>query len=145
MCYFRLICFPVFNLVRKNSLITWRPWRPSCALSRISCKGTALFPRFTNLRRARKASAFHSMVFRFIIRLLANNEHLVQKLSESYPMRKAAQIVVRAMFTGRNFIEENRLHEKLTPDQFRVLMKDISKNFQKQVKQAQENIQRKMK
>ncbi|KAH1005596.1 protein NCBP2AS2 homolog isoform X2 [Dendroctonus ponderosae] len=85
------------------------------------------------------------MVFRFIIRLLANNEHLVQKLSESYPMRKAAQIVVRAMFTGRNFIEENRLHEKLTPDQFRALMRDISNNFQKQVKQAQENIQRKMK
>jgi len=85
------------------------------------------------------------MVFRFIIRLIANNEHLVQRLSESYPMRKAAQIVVRAMFTGKNFIEENKLHEKLTPEQFRALMRAVSANFQKQIKEAQENIQRKMK
>ncbi|XP_066252566.1 protein NCBP2AS2 homolog [Euwallacea similis] len=85
------------------------------------------------------------MVFQFIIRLLINNEHLVQRLSESYPMRKAAQVVVRAMFTGKNFIQENRLHEKLTPEQFRSLMKDISLTLQKQVKQAHENIQKKMK
>jgi len=85
------------------------------------------------------------MVFRFIIRILANNEQLVQKLSESYPMRKAAQLVVRAMFTGKNYIEEYRLHEKLTPEQFRILMKDVSLMFQKQIKQAQENIQKKMK
>lgn len=85
------------------------------------------------------------MVFRFIIRFLANNEHLVQRLSESYPMRKAAQIVVRAMFTGKSFIEESRLHEKLTPEQFRSLMREISTNFQKQVKQAQEHVQKKMK
>lgn len=85
------------------------------------------------------------MVFRFIIRLLANNEHLVQRLSESYPMRKAAQVVVRVMFTGKNFIEENRLHEKLTPEQFRALMRDVSNTLKKQVKKAQENIQRRMK
>ena len=85
------------------------------------------------------------MVFRFIIRLLTNNEHLIQRLSESYHMRKAAQVVVRAMVTGKNLIEENRLQEKLTPEQFRALMKDISMNFQKQIKQAHENLQRKMK
>lgn len=85
------------------------------------------------------------MVFRLIIRLFSNNEHLVQRLSESYPMRKAAQIVVRAMFSGKNLIEEHRLHEKLTPEQFRALMKDISATFQRQIKQAQETLQRKMK
>lgn len=85
------------------------------------------------------------MVVRFIIRLLANNEQLVQRLSESYPMRKAAQVVVRAMFSGKNFIEENKLHEKLTPEQFRSLMREVSVSFQKQVKQAQESIQKKMK
>ncbi|XP_060528412.1 protein NCBP2AS2 homolog isoform X2 [Cylas formicarius] len=85
------------------------------------------------------------MVFRFLIRYLANNEHLVQKLSESYPMRRAAQLVVRVMFHGKNFIEENRLHEKLTPEQFKTLMRDIAENFQKQIKQTQENLQRKMK
>lgn len=85
------------------------------------------------------------MVFRFIIRILANNEQLVQKLSESYPMRKAAQIVVRIMFTGKNFIEESRLHEKLTPEQFRALMQQIASNFQNQLKQAQENVKKRMK
>lgn len=85
------------------------------------------------------------MVFRFLIRILANNEHLVQKLSESYPMRKAAQLVVRVMFSGKNFIEENRLHEKLTPEQFRALMHDISLRFQKQIKQAQDEMRKRMK
>ncbi|XP_050303596.1 protein NCBP2AS2 homolog [Anthonomus grandis grandis] len=85
------------------------------------------------------------MVLRFIIRLLANNEHLVQKLSESYPMRKAAQIVVRAMYTGKNLIEETKLHEKLTPEQFRELMRDVSSTFQKQIKQARETFEKKMK
>lgn len=85
------------------------------------------------------------MVLRFILRVLANNEQLVQRLSESYPMRRAAQIIVRAMFTGKNFIEERRLHEKLTPEQFQALMREISVGFQKQVKQVQENIQKKMK
>lgn len=85
------------------------------------------------------------MVFRLLMRILANNEHLVQKLSESYPMRRAAQVVVRIMYSGKNFIEERRLHEKLTPEQFKALMRDVAANFQNQIKQAQENIRRKMK
>lgn len=85
------------------------------------------------------------MVLRFIIRILANNEQLVQRLSESYPMRKAAQIVVRAMFTGKNFIEERRLHEKLSPEQFRALMQEVAMTLQKQIKDAQEIMKRKMK
>ncbi|XP_050499656.1 protein NCBP2AS2 homolog [Diabrotica virgifera virgifera] len=85
------------------------------------------------------------MVFRFLIRLLANNEHLVQKLSESYPMRRAAQLVVRVMFSGKNFIEEQRLHEKLNPEQFRALMRDVSANFQNRIKDAHDTIRKKMK
>lgn len=85
------------------------------------------------------------MVLRFLIRILANNEHLVQRLSESYPMRRAAQLIVRAMFTSKNFIEERRLHEKLTPEQFRALMSDIAANLQNRIKQAQDNIKGKMK
>lgn len=85
------------------------------------------------------------MVLRFLIRILANNEHLVQRLSESYPMRKAAQIIVRAVFSGKNFIEERKLHEKLTPEQFRALMHEIGTNFQNKIKQAHENFKGKMK
>lgn len=85
------------------------------------------------------------MVFRIIIRLIANNEHLVQKLSESYIMRKTAQMVVKALYSGKQLLEENKLHEKLTPEQFRVLMQQIANNFQNQLKQAQDTMKRKMK
>lgn len=85
------------------------------------------------------------MLFRFLIRILANNQQLIQKLSESYVMRKAAQVVVRAMFSGKQFIEQNRLHEKLTPEQFKALMRDVASNFQNQIKQAEDILKKKMK
>lgn len=85
------------------------------------------------------------MVFQFLIRVLANNEQLVRKLSESYPMRRAAQLVVRVMFKSKDFIQERNLHEKLTPEQFRALMREISTKFQRQIKQTHEDIKRKMK
>ncbi|CAG9862463.1 unnamed protein product [Phyllotreta striolata] len=81
--------------------------------------------------------------YRYII--LANNEQLVQRLSESYPMRRAAQLVVRLMYSGKNFIEEQKLQGRLTPEQFRALMRDVASNFQNQIKQAQENLRKKMK
>lgn len=70
--------------------------------------------------------------------MLASNEHVVQRLSESFVMRKAAQIVVRAMFSGQKMIQENRLHEKLTPEQFRALMQEVASNLRNQLKQAQD-------
>ncbi|KAJ8934687.1 hypothetical protein NQ318_015156 [Aromia moschata] len=85
------------------------------------------------------------MVLNFLIRILANNEQLVQRLSESYPMRRAAQVVVRVLYSSKSFIEENRLHEKLSPDQFRALMKDIAADFQYKIKQTHENFKGKMK
>ncbi|KAJ8927444.1 hypothetical protein NQ314_020114 [Rhamnusium bicolor] len=88
---------------------------------------------------------YHSMVLRFLIRILANNEQLVQRLSESYPMRRAAQFVVRVMYSSKDFIEERKLHEKLSPEQFRTLMSEVAANFQNKIKQAHENIKGKMK
>ncbi|KAJ8963536.1 hypothetical protein NQ317_019033 [Molorchus minor] len=92
-----------------------------------------------------KQELLQKMVLRFLIRILANNEQLVQRLSESYPMRRAAQIIVRAVYTSKNFIVEQRLHEKLTPEQFRALMREIAADFQNRIKQTQEQISRKMK
>ncbi|XP_063921173.1 protein NCBP2AS2 homolog [Zophobas morio] len=83
------------------------------------------------------------MVLRFLIRLLANNEQLVQKLSESYPMRKAAQILVRAAFQSKNLIEEKGLNKMLTPEEFRETMKKVARNFQNQIKQASDEFRQK--
>lgn len=85
------------------------------------------------------------MVLRFVLRVLANNEQLVQKLSESYPMRRAAQFVVRIMYHGKNLIEEKGLEKKLTPEEFRQAMRKVAQNLQGQIKQAHEDIKRKMK
>ncbi|XP_008197725.1 protein NCBP2AS2 homolog [Tribolium castaneum] len=85
------------------------------------------------------------MVFRLLIRLLANNEQLVQRLSESYPMRKAAQVVVRAVYHGKNLIEERGLDKRLSPEEFRALMKRIAQNLQGQIKQASDEFKHKMK
>uniref|UniRef100_T1H7F5 Uncharacterized protein n=1 Tax=Megaselia scalaris TaxID=36166 RepID=T1H7F5_MEGSC len=57
------------------------------------------------------------MVLRILMRYLANNEHLVQRLSESYPVRRAAQIAVSVFYRGKILAEEKGLHE-LTPERF---------------------------
>jgi hypothetical protein len=41
------------------------------------------------------------MVLRFIFRYLANNEHIVSRLAESYPVRRAAQLVVYLFTRGQ--------------------------------------------
>lgn len=85
------------------------------------------------------------MVLRLLIRILANNEQLVQKLSDSYPMRKAAQFVVRAFFQSKHIIEDVGLDKKLSPEEFRVAMRKIAQNLQGQIKDATDDIKRRMK
>jgi mediator of RNA polymerase II transcription subunit 9 len=85
------------------------------------------------------------MVLRFLIRLVANNDQLVQKLSESYPMRKAAQFVVHAVYQSKNILQESGLDKKLTPEEFREAMRKIAQNLQGQIRQASDDFKRKMK
>lgn len=66
------------------------------------------------------------MVFRFILSRLLNNERLVQRLSESYPIRRAAQLFVLLFQHGKTIAEEKQLHQKLTPEQFRNLMRSLA-------------------
>lgn len=41
------------------------------------------------------------MPLRTLLRYLANNEHLVQKIAESYPVRRAAQLAVSIFYRGK--------------------------------------------
>ncbi|CAG9783407.1 unnamed protein product [Diatraea saccharalis] len=41
------------------------------------------------------------MPIRTLLRYLANNEHLVQKIAESYPVRRAAQLAVSIFYRGK--------------------------------------------
>lgn len=60
------------------------------------------------------------MVLRIILRYLANNEQLVHRLSESYPVRRAAQLVVGLFYRSKSLIDEHGLRE-LTPEKFRYV------------------------
>lgn len=46
------------------------------------------------------------MPLRTILRYLANNEHLVQKIAESYPVRRAAQLAVAVFFRGKEKLSD---------------------------------------
>lgn len=58
------------------------------------------------------------MVFRFLLRYLANNERLIQRMAESYPMRRAAQMVVSIMYRTKNMAQERGIHDT-TPERFK--------------------------
>lgn len=81
------------------------------------------------------------MVFRFILRYLSNNEQLIQKLSESYPVRRAAQIFVSFYYRGQSAVEQSNLKHNLSPEKFRNFMR----NFQRDFKQELENAKRELK
>jgi len=61
------------------------------------------------------------MVLRIILRYLANNEQLVQRLAESYPIRRAAQLTAYVFFRGKAIGEESikKLHESEVSDRLR--------------------------
>jgi mediator of RNA polymerase II transcription subunit 9 len=49
------------------------------------------------------------MVLRFFFRYLANNERVVSRLAESYPIRRAAQLVVYLFTRGQQAAQNPQL------------------------------------
>lgn len=62
------------------------------------------------------------MVLRIILRYLAHNEQLVQKLSESYPIKRSAQLVAYVFLRSKEKGLENieKLQESEIARQFSV-------------------------
>lgn len=85
------------------------------------------------------------MVLRFLFRYLMNNERVIQRLSESYPIRKTAQLLVLFFNHGKSIAEEKQLHQKLTPEQFRSLMRTLANKAQQEYIKAQERIKQQRK
>ncbi|KAH8299786.1 hypothetical protein KR044_005945 [Drosophila immigrans] len=80
------------------------------------------------------------MVFRILMRYLANNEQLIQRMADSYPMRRAAQVVVSLMYRTKSLAREQGLHE-MTPERF----KSFVNMFKNNVKQEIEGVKQQMK
>lgn len=81
-------------------------------------------------------------MFRHILRYFANNERLVHALSESYIVRRAAQITVAAFYRGKEFAVEKDLH-KLTPERFRSLMQSFGQNLKKEIESVKKELEQK--
>ena len=58
------------------------------------------------------------MVLKILMRYLANNEQLVQRLSESYPVRRAAQLIVAGFYKTKHVVNTNKIAD-LSPEKFR--------------------------
>lgn len=82
------------------------------------------------------------MVLRLLMRYLANNEQLVQKLSESYPVRRAAQLLVAAFHQSKSFAAEKGLTE-LTPERFRNVVNSFKQNVKREIESAKEELNKK--
>jgi len=52
------------------------------------------------------------MVFRFILRYLANNEQLINRMAESYPVRRAAQLTIYLFQRSKAIMEDSGMKDK---------------------------------
>lgn len=81
------------------------------------------------------------MVFRFIIRYLANNEQLVNRLADSYPVRKAARFVVY-FFTRTKSLVESELATGKYKDINLSNMRNLAEKLESQLKQIKDNLEK---
>lgn len=81
------------------------------------------------------------MVFRFIIRYLANNEQLVNRLADSYPVRKAARFVVY-FFTRTKSLVESELATGKYKDINLSNMRNLAEKLENQLKQIKDNLEK---
>uniref|UniRef100_A0A1L8ECN4 Uncharacterized protein n=1 Tax=Haematobia irritans TaxID=7368 RepID=A0A1L8ECN4_HAEIR len=82
------------------------------------------------------------MVFRILMRYLANNEQLINRMAESYPMRRAAQIVVSLMYRAKDIAHETKLNE-ITPERFKSFMNLFKTNVKQEIEGVKEEIKKK--
>jgi mediator of RNA polymerase II transcription subunit 9 len=76
------------------------------------------------------------------MRYLANNDKLVQNLADSYAMRRAAQLVVAALFRTKSIARENNLHE-LTPERFKSFVNAFKNNVKAEIESAKQELKKK--
>lgn len=84
------------------------------------------------------------MVFRFIIRYLANNEQLINKLADSYPIRRAARFVV--FFINRtNSVVKSEIESGKFKDINLTKMKNLASRLDNYLKQIKDDLERQAK
>lgn len=83
-----------------------------------------------------------TMPLRALLRYLANNEHLVQKLAESYPVRRAAQLAVSVFYRGKEKLGDL---DKMNPETLNRIMsfiKRLNENLKEGVQDAKKQLKK---
>lgn len=82
------------------------------------------------------------MVLRWVIRYLANNEQLVNRIADSYPVRRAAQLVVYLFNVGKLAASNTRVADNVNRDtlksfiaRFRAELKDAKEEFKEKAEE----------
>lgn len=78
------------------------------------------------------------MPLRTLLRYLANNEELVRKIAESYPVRRAAQLTVSMLYKSKDKVNS------LGPRKIKLIM-DFLKKFQSNIRQEIQDAKKQMK
>lgn len=79
------------------------------------------------------------MVLRYLLHRLINNPQLIERLSESYPIRRAAQLTAYALQQGKEAIKEAAEGEATKR------LNQFSKNFTQEVKEGFKKIENQQK
>lgn len=78
------------------------------------------------------------------MRYLANKEELVQRVSDSYLMRRAAQIAVSVFYRTKTMAEQQKLTD-LSPEKFRSFLDKFQNNIKEEIEHAKKDLESKTK
>lgn len=81
------------------------------------------------------------MVLRILMRFFANNEQLVQRMADSYPMRRAAQLLISVFYKSKTIAEERGLKD-LTPDRFRAFIRSFQTNLKQEIEGVKDELKK---
>jgi mediator of RNA polymerase II transcription subunit 9 len=131
------------------------PTNPPAARHRLQQRGTtpkarkftqSVETQATAHQKVQKSSALitqaATMPIRFLMRYLANNEKLIQQLADSYPMRRAAQLMVAAFYRTKAIARDNNLHE-MSPERFKSFVRSFKDNVSKEIENAKQELKKK--
>lgn len=84
------------------------------------------------------------MIFRFLLRYLANNEQLVNKLADSYPIRRAARFFIKFITQTKSVVDSEVASGRLK-DINLSHMKNLAAKLENQLKQIKEDLEKQVK
>lgn len=79
------------------------------------------------------------MPLRALLKYLANNERIVQKIAESYPVRRAAQLAVSVFYRGKEKLSDVDPHKV---NKFIEFLKRFSANLKEGVQDAKKQLKK---